>query len=89
MNNRVQKIKYFYQCKPLLSVEEVTKEIQTGEKPIFSSVTSKLSPDAGIVATLWRQLSWSHFKLLPPIKYELHQFMLASKRQIKNRTDHE
>ncbi len=31
----------------------------------------EIFPDSKIVAALWRQLSWSHFKLLFPIKSEL------------------
>ena len=30
-------------------------------------------PDSGNVATLWRQLSWSHFKLLIPLKNEIER----------------
>lgn len=33
--------------------------------------------DAEIVATLWRQLSWSHFKILIPIKNELSRDFYA------------
>ena len=38
---------------------------------------AQLFNDAEIVATLWRQLSWSHFKLLIPIKNELQRDFYA------------
>jgi predicted nuclease of restriction endonuclease-like (RecB) superfamily len=38
---------------------------------------AQLFPDAEIVATLWRQLSWSHFKLLLPLKDELQRDFYA------------
>jgi predicted nuclease of restriction endonuclease-like (RecB) superfamily len=38
---------------------------------------AQLFPDNEIVATLWRQLSWSHFKLLLPIKDELQRDFYA------------
>jgi len=38
---------------------------------------AQLFPDSEIVATLWRQLSWSHFKLLLPLKDELQRDFYA------------
>lgn len=40
--------------------------------------------DKKIVATLWRQLSWSHFKLLIPIKNELERDFYAQMCRIEN-----
>jgi len=52
-------------------------------------------PDFQIVATLWRQLSWSHFKLLIPLKTELEREFYAqmcriegwSVRTLRNKID--
>jgi predicted nuclease of restriction endonuclease-like (RecB) superfamily len=45
---------------------------------------AQLFPDAGIVATLWRQLSWSHFKLLLPLKDELQRDFYAQMCNIES-----
>ena len=45
---------------------------------------AQLFPDAEIVATLWRQLSWSHFKLLLPIKDELQRDFYAQMCNIES-----
>ena len=45
-------------------------------------------PDSKIVATLWRQLSWSHFtKQIPKelLARKLHEFSETAKRLIENR----
>lgn len=39
--------------------------------------------DERIVATLWRQLSWSHFKLLIPLKNELQQLFYSQMCRIE------
>lgn len=41
-------------------------------------------PNDQIVATLWRQLSWSHFKLLLPLKDELQRGFYAQLCRIEN-----
>lgn len=41
-------------------------------------------PEFEIVATLWRQLSWSHFKLLIPLKTELERDFYAQMCRIEN-----
>lgn len=41
-------------------------------------------PDYPIVATLWRQLSWSHFKLLIPLKNDLQIEFYAQMCRIEN-----
>lgn len=41
-------------------------------------------PDEAIVATLWRQLSWSHFKLLLPVKDELQRNFYAQLCRVEN-----
>jgi len=38
---------------------------------------AELFPDTGIVATLWRQLSWSHFRELLPLESELKRNFYA------------
>jgi len=43
-----------------------------------------LFPDIEIVATLWRQLSWSHFKIVIPIKNELERDFYTQMCQIEN-----
>ena len=45
---------------------------------------AQLFPDAEIVATLWRQLSWSHFKLLLPLKDELQRDFYAQMCNIES-----
>jgi hypothetical protein len=40
--------------------------------------------DVEIVATLWRQLSWSHFKILIPIKSELERDFYTQMCRIEN-----
>jgi len=45
---------------------------------------AQLFPDSEIVATLWRQLSWSHFKLLFPLKDELQRDFYAQMCKIEN-----
>lgn len=55
---------------PILSVRLV-KEYGNGfaEKNLRRMMQFNIAfPDAKIVATLWRQLSWSHFKLFIPLK---------------------
>jgi hypothetical protein len=37
-----------------------------------------------IIATLWRHLSWSHFKLLIPIKNELQRNFYAQMCRVEN-----
>ena len=41
-------------------------------------------PDIEIVATLWRQLSWSHFKILIPIKEALERDFYTQMCRIEN-----
>jgi len=41
-------------------------------------------PDLQIVATLWRQLSWSHFKLLIPLKNNLEHDFYVQMCRIEN-----
>ena len=41
-------------------------------------------PDYSIVATLWRQLSWSHFKLLIPLKNDLQIEFYTQMCRIEN-----
>ena len=45
---------------------------------------AQLFPNAEIVATLWRQLSWSHFKLLLPLKDELQRDFYAQMCNIES-----
>ncbi len=45
---------------------------------------AQLFPDSENVATLWRQLSWSHFKLLLPIKDELQRDFYAQMCSIES-----
>ena len=40
-------------------------------------------PDANIVATLWRQLSWSHFRELLPLKTQQHRDFYADMCRIE------
>jgi predicted nuclease of restriction endonuclease-like (RecB) superfamily len=41
-------------------------------------------PDSQIVATLWQQLSWSHFKLIIPLKNQLQRDFYAQMSRIEN-----
>ena len=41
-------------------------------------------PDFEIVAALWRQLSWSHFKLLIPLKTDLEKEFYAQMCRLEN-----
>jgi len=41
-------------------------------------------PDLENVAILWRQLSWSHFKLLIPLKDEIQKDFYAHMCRIEN-----
>ena len=41
-------------------------------------------PEEGNVATLWRHLSWSHFKLLLPLKDELQREFYAHICRLEN-----
>ncbi len=71
---------------PVLS-GKLVKEFGSGfaEKNLRRMMQFNVSfPDIQIVATLWRQLSWSHFKLFIPLKTDLERDFYTQMCRIEN-----